>query len=58
MVLVQIDKGVMYIHGVSDNVSSLIDLYFKYRKHFGYMEVMDDNDNYKVLATLGSKINK
>ena len=41
------------IHGIGDSVSELIEYYYKWRKDFGYMEIVD-KDN-KILATLGSK---
>lgn len=53
--LVQIENGITYIHGVAEKVSDLIAYYYEYRKHFGYMEVI--NDNGSVYATLGSKQN-
>ena len=53
--LVQIENGITYIHGVAEKVSDLIAYYYEYRKHFGYMEVVDTTDNNRVLATLSSK---
>lgn len=41
------------IHGTGDNVSELIAYYYKWRKQYGYMEIVDENDN--VLVTFGSK---
>ena len=51
--LIQNEKNKTYLHGISDSVSELISNYYRYRKHFGYMEVVDSNSH--VLATLGSK---
>lgn len=52
MRLVQVVNGKEVVHGVAGKTSELIAHYYKYRKHFGYMEVKDGNN---VLATLGSK---
>ena len=52
MELVQNADNKRYIHAVCDNTADAIKFYYQYRKHFGYMEVIDNNGH--VLATLGS----
>lgn len=54
MELVQYENGKRYIHGKSESVSKLIDFFYKYRKHLGYMTIEDTTDNNRTLATLGS----
>lgn len=54
--LIQIEGGITYIHGVGDSVSELIAFYYKCRKHFGHMVVIDTGDGDRVLATLGSPL--
>jgi hypothetical protein len=44
----------VYIHGVASSVSVLTHFYYKYRKQYGYMEIVDRSNH--VLATLGSKV--
>lgn len=54
--LIQIDGDITYIHGISDSVSELIAFYYRCRKHFGYMVVIDTSDGDRGLATLGSPL--
>ena len=53
--LINVENNVTKVHGVFNRVSEAIDFYYRNRKHFGYMEVVDTSDNNKVLATLSSK---
>ena len=53
--LIQVKNDKQLIHGVSDNVSELIQFYYDNRKQHGYMEVLDEND--KTIVTFGSDIN-
>ena len=58
MLLVQYKDNKIYVHGSNDTVpavSELIAFYYKYKKQHGYMEIIDENDNNRVLVTLGSK---
>lgn len=53
--LVKIENNKVIIHGVFNRVSDGIDFYYRFRRQFGYMEIVDTSDNNKVLATLSSK---
>ena len=53
--LVQYKNGKRLIHGASDNVSELIEFFYKYRKHYGKMTIEDASDNNKTLATMDGK---
>ena len=53
--LVQYTNGKRLIHGASDNVSKLIEFYYKYRKQYGKMTIEDASDNNKTLATMDGK---
>ena len=53
--LIKVENNITKIHGVFDRVSEAIDFYYRFRRQFGYMEVVDTSDNNKVLATLSSK---
>ena len=48
MQLIQLDKGTTYLHGLGDSVSELIAFYYEYRKHWGYMQIVDNNDIHKL----------
>ena len=53
--LVQYTDGKRLIHGASDNVSKLIEFFYKYRAHHGAMTVEDASDNNRTLATMAGK---
>lgn len=55
MELVQYTNGKRLIHGVSDNVSELIEYFYKYRQLYGRMTVEDTSDNNRTLATMDGK---
>lgn len=57
MQLIQTVNNKVMIHAVDNRVSPLIDFYYRYRRQFGYMEVIDESTG-KVLATLSSKKDK
>ena len=53
--LVQYTAGKRLIHGAGDNVSELIEFFYKYREHYGKMTIEDASDNNKTLATMDGK---
>lgn len=52
MQLIQRQASKVYIHGIG-TVSELTDHYYKNRKQYGYMEIVDRDG--KILSRLGSK---